>query len=270
MLYIFHGFMGGGKTLGMLYNTLEICEKRKRDGIVSNQQLNRDAIIRYAGKKKWWHLMKVAVSGRILWDPHSNLNTMLTYKNAVVMIDEAGIFANARDVKEVKNNHPHFFTHLVQARKIGIDLSLAAQSYTMIDPFIRQITNTYVACDFIPPLDLWIRQYFSGEGNFEGFLRTKKWFKYQDKIRAGILDYDLAACYDTMARLEDADFKGNEIPRTPRNDPFFEEYERVWNLGGAELRETVQIMHKMDVPPKVKVSLLRAVANDISSRLTSR
>lgn len=253
----------------MVEQALILIERNKREGLVTNQPVNLDAIERYAIKKKAWHLLKVVRSGKIYFDAHTDLQTIVTYKNAVILLDEVGVFANARDWKELKNKAPHFLLHLLQSRKIGVDLIWAAQTHEMADPFLRSITNFFIHCDFYKPIDFYTRSWFAGERDYESWLRTRKSFKFRCKFEFGFLNYDVADCYNTNVRLEDQNFGGNDVPSVVRQIEGYDAYQRDYYLCGEKVQETVQVWTPTG-KEKTNLSLFEMVLDVLPVKLPRR
>lgn len=214
MIYCYDGLVGSGKSMAMFDHAFKLIEREKRDGLVTNQIFNQAAIERYAIKRRMWHLYKVARAGKLYYDRNTDLQTMLSYKNAVVLLDEVGIFCNRRDWADLKRKSPRFMIDLTQSRKIGVDLIWAAQAYDYADEMLRGVTNYFTNCQFYRDFHFWVRQTFAGEQDFKKWRSTGKWFKLRIALKWGFLDEDLCACYDTNTRLEDPNFKGNEIPQS--------------------------------------------------------
>lgn len=154
MILCFDGLPGAGKSYAMHEEAFKICERAKKDVLVTNQPLNLVELEKYAAKHKMWHLMRMAREGRTLVirpkPGESLLLNMLTYENSCVLLDEAAIFAGSRDYAELKKQAPDFLYDLVQVRKLGVDLIWSAQSWDMVDVNIRRLTNLYYECHCLP------------------------------------------------------------------------------------------------------------------------
>lgn len=68
----------------------------------------------------------------------------LMLSDAVVLLDEAGIFLNSRDFK---NTSKQLLYDLAQSRKSGTDLFWTAQYCDQVDRFLRELTQLYYHCE---------------------------------------------------------------------------------------------------------------------------
>lgn len=201
--YCFDALPGGGKSFGMNQMGFRLVEQRKRDGIVTNQHLNCDELYKYAVKHKMPHLAEIAKKQRVKYE--TKLDRLLSYRNSVVIFDEAGIFANSRDWKELTKENPNFVIDLCQTRKIGVDLLWSAQSVEMVDKQLRLLTNFYYVCKSAGPI-YW-RHVFDVFG-FNHYKTTGKKNKLRLGFEWGFLDTDIFKIYDSYARLENINNKG--------------------------------------------------------------
>ncbi|MNX77460.1 Zonular occludens toxin (Zot) [compost metagenome] len=206
MILCFDGKPGAGKSYAMHENAFRLIETMEKDGLVTNQPIDCRQLYHWAAKRKWRHLMRVALHERVVIE--KSLNTLLSYRNTMVLFDEAGIFANSRDWAELKRENPNFIVDLCQVRKGGIDLIWSAQSHDMVDKQLRALTNFYWICGSMG------RFYFRNMYDALGIEKRKaggKYLKYCIQRKFGFFDLDIFKIYDSYVRLEDPNNRGKTV-----------------------------------------------------------
>lgn len=184
----------------------KLAERSEKSGIITNQPIDCRALYMWALKKKYRHLMRIALRERVVVE--TSLNALLSYRNSVVIFDEAGIFANSRDWQEIKSRNPNLIVDLCQVRKGGIDLIWAAQNHEMVDKQIRMLTNFYYRCNSLKRV---FRRYKFDPKGFVAWDNGGKIGKYCIGMEFGIFDSDIFKIYDSYVRLEDPANKGKDI-----------------------------------------------------------
>ena len=206
-IYAFDGLPGAGKSYAMHERAFRIAEDQEKDGIVTNQEINIEELGKWAELRKMRHLVKIAEKEHIIYD--SSLQSMLSYRNAVTILDEAGIFCNSRDWADLKKQAPNFIVDLCQVRKGGVDLIWSAQSHEMVDRQLRHLTNFYYVCKSLNRL-YW-RHMFDAEG-LERWKAGGRLLRWRVKFEFGFFDLGIFKIYDSFVRLEDKHNKGRYIP----------------------------------------------------------
>lgn len=134
------GRFGGGKSLRAVELAIRFAN-RTRKPLVFNFPVNDFAIRRYAKSMGYFW---VANCARIFTvDLFDDINKLWTYRDTVFVLDEAGIFANARLWKSLSKD---FLKNLVQVRKLNVHLIIVFQYIDQVDKQIRQNIQHWVWC----------------------------------------------------------------------------------------------------------------------------
>ena len=134
------GSFGGGKSLRAVELAIRFAN-RTRKPLVFNFPVNETAIRAYARSLGYFWVSSCA---RILYvDLFDDINRLWTYRNSVFVLDEAGIFANARLWKSLSKD---FLKNLVQVRKLNVHLIIVFQYIDQVDKQIRQNIQHWVWC----------------------------------------------------------------------------------------------------------------------------
>lgn len=223
------GAMGSGKSSSSLVHAMELAESIKAEWIVCNFSLDAVALAKYAiaSRNMWaYHLI---LNGQIISKPivdHDKkltLSTFFTERNAIFVIDEAGIFFNCRDWKQIGTD---FLADLAQARHDKRYLFWIAQDLEQVDKQIRTLTTGYVWCCGIsrynskiegPEQVLKFNRLYAGKdyekliasgklstsglkATIQSTLKAKKiWFSFMNELDRMIFD-----CYPSFDRIGDS------------------------------------------------------------------
>jgi len=232
----FVGKQGAGKSYLMVKECLKRANKQRKF-IVTNQPLNLPYMAAWAKARRLHWLHYLATSGGIVQVPNDGgmLERILSFRNAVIMLDEAQVFLNRRFTNELPKQ---FLIDIAQQRKIANDLLWCAQDYERVDQNIRSMTQV------VYEAQRW-EQYILAPGYDD---RT------YERIRSGVqvpfiravVDFRWAlvtssfgGLYDTYTRLEDSNNRGRSVLHESR--PFekdahtleMEALERHMSLGEA-------------------------------------
>lgn len=149
------GEFGTGKSYRLLEYGLELAE-RYHLGIVANFPINEKNLLEYCRLKKYWWVASIIPMGRIQYLPSiepKNIDGLLDYRNTVVLLDEAGIFLNARAWNATPKN---FLAGLVQVRKSGNHFIIACHFLEQIDKQLRDNAQHIIECRaFSIPWKAW-------------------------------------------------------------------------------------------------------------------
>ncbi|HEY9758736.1 MAG TPA: zonular occludens toxin domain-containing protein [Oculatellaceae cyanobacterium] len=226
-LVCYDGKQGGGKSYGMFEDGFEWIEREKKDGLVTNQPINIEALYKYAKSKGFKHLMGVCKKGNIICVKNTEgfLNTALTIENALIIVDEAGIFLNRHNWAKLRKENPYFINDVCMGRKAGQDLFYCAQSYNMVDAELLSVTNHFVYCTCLPPF--FIRARFAPI-EFERFKSTGKVVKNVMTFKVGVFSNLLHKAYDSFHRLDvDAAKRLKSFDEFKLDEKIREEYEAM-------------------------------------------
>ena len=207
MIVCYDGLPGSGKSYAMHEAAFLLAEQNRKDGIITNQPIDAEKLYLWALSKKYRHLARIALNDKIIIE--RSLNNLLSYKNSVVIFDEAGIFANSRDWAELKKDNPAFIIDLVQVRKDGVDLIWAAQSHEMVDKQLRMMTNFYYRCNSM--LGKFYRRYKFDPKSFVKWELTGKTAKHAIGVQAGRFDPAIFGIYNSYGRLDSLQDRGRSI-----------------------------------------------------------
>lgn len=148
--YVAH--FGGGKTLTMVHDTLQIYNRynnkrifdRKRGIwvtqkilVLSNVAINGCENYQYLDSLK--RVIECANHNEIL-DKKHNTKTCV-----IVDIDEASVMLNSRSFKD--NIDYGFLSTLLTCRHYSIDFNLTSQKHSLCDKLLRDVTQKVIHCD---------------------------------------------------------------------------------------------------------------------------
>jgi hypothetical protein len=149
-IYIITGATGSGKSLKQIEYGLKQANT-KRKAIVTNFEINRAALIRYAAHTKQYWLAHIADRHMIAnIDANTSLAELLTFPNSVVLLDEAGIFLS---VMEYQKAPKKLLYDACQSRKDGIDIVAAAQFDEQIHKQFRMLAHYIIHADGVSQFD---------------------------------------------------------------------------------------------------------------------
>lgn len=201
MILSFGGHLGAGKTLTALEDAFALSERYKRP-IVTNIQLSPDGILDYCEYKKYRWLWRAVWQSRLYRIPDAE--SCLDISNAIVVLDEAGIFLNTR--KMVGNGwkkFERFFSNLILSRKASVTFIWLAQRHEHVDKQIRDLTQHYFHCTKLGNLRC-VSQFDSF--NYERWLAQPTIKNYLRGVapfpRVGPYPSRMFGVYDTTDRLD--------------------------------------------------------------------
>lgn len=196
MIYIYTGAVGSGKSYNAIRQIVQKLSAWKNNSVVANFPITS------CKNKKIWEKQKE----RFIYLPNEEITPKKMVELAIekkfighegsclLIIDEAGLFFNARDWQQSKDRHTwiKFFS---QSRKLGYDLILIAQDLRMIDRQIRSMCdfevlhkalNKYSFFQLLPvkvfcAVTYWINTRFEGSPEF--FILRKKVAKRYDTMK---------------------------------------------------------------------------------------
>jgi hypothetical protein len=230
------GDIGSGKSWKMLQFALEQTNSKQKY-LVTNFGLNKKALKLYcAARKQWWNVWMIdhdlysIVSCLPPEGSKQNVSIVPLFQNrtqSVCVLDEAGIFLNAR---QFKNCPAQLLMDLAQSRKDGNDLIWASQFDTQVDVQFRNLTQFWIHCDSTTGWDkkerrpslVW-KTYFHFKGaEYERWQRSTKartsffrtMFAYAFDTQFGPLsktDKMLFDCFNSFTRLEKQGANAKEL-----------------------------------------------------------
>ena len=211
------GPTGSGKSLTATQTALEWVN-RKQKQLVCNYPLNLRELYKYADLKGYEWVKYLIKRGCIIQICNAKKLEALMIPNSVVLLDEAGIFLNARDFV---NTSKTLLADLCQSRKDGIDLFWMAQFDDQVDRHFRKLTHFFIHCDAMTTYNkklknsaiLWKKIFWFKANDYYQWLEDKNavgsyirtWFAYSMKSESGPLtagDYQMLKCFDSFARLD--------------------------------------------------------------------
>lgn len=217
MIYGIYGEIGSGKSWKQMHFGLELANTLRKK-IVTNFAINLPELKKYAARKRYWWVVWLCDNGQIaVVDAANNLEELLDCKNSVVMLDEAGIFLNAREFSKTPKS---LLMDLAQSRKDGNDLLYAAQFDAQVDKQFRLLTQWFIHCAGVAKTDKKTRRpklYWKYYAHFKGaqYQRWQQDIKAQTSVLrtwmiANHMDYgmfteedaSLFQVFNSFARLE--------------------------------------------------------------------
>lgn len=209
------GKQGEGKSYFMVRDGLKRANREKKF-IITNQKLNLDNIVRYAHRKRMHWLGYIAANGYVIYIPNNEpermLQEILSYENAVVMLDEAQVFLNKRFTATVPM---HWLINVAQQRKVGNDLLWCAQDYDRVELNIRSQTQIVYECLRAARLGIALgyedRMYERIRGGAQ-----IRWQRAVSAVKWTIYGKEIGELYDSYVRLEDESNRGKSVPFTVR------------------------------------------------------
>jgi hypothetical protein len=237
-LVLICGLPGSGKSLYQLVYGLRLANKL-RSTIVSNVPFDFPALRRYCGMMQYGWLAHCIDNNLIHVLPGvENVSDLFRFRNAVLLIDEAGVFFPARSFASIPKS---VLVDLAQTRKGGLNIVSACQYFEQVDKSFRMLATRAIHCQgvtmYCPKLrnekliykqsyhfdpityEAWLVDKKARRPGIGGFVRTR--FQYAQKCESGVLkpsDYQAFKCFKSFDRLETA--KAFENPYLP--DPFIE------------------------------------------------
>ena len=219
MIHGVAGSIGSGKSHLQLKIALEMADTKEKQ-LVTNFPLNRKGLEKYARHKKYKWILKCLKHGGIteIHNP-SNLECLFL-PEAIVCLDEAGIFLNSREFQKTSKT---LLADLCQSRKFGTDLVWCAQFLEQVDMQFRMLTQYWTHANSLTVYDkkfrrpkLFYKRYYWMDANsyFQwnssktakvSHIKTR--FAYSFRYEGGFLnqaDKLLFDCFDSFTRLDTA------------------------------------------------------------------
>ena len=137
------GPLGGGKTLHFAQKALANAERDKKF-IVTNIKFDLANVRKYAAKRKWQWLLKIATYGGIIYVPPTSEGAFLdtlNYRRTIALIDECNIFVPQRPAAGYQIPWT-FFSDILLSRKAEIDILWIGQIYKGVDSRLREVSLT--------------------------------------------------------------------------------------------------------------------------------
>lgn len=119
------------------------------------------------------------------FEPFKNLEDLLGIRNALVLMDEIGLWFGARKWKETPESVLSYFA---QSRKNGVDMWFTAQSDMQVESSIRRLTATYWAMQRYGPFIL-ARGTDPLDSKAKAF--CSQWFKIRPSVYALYDTYEI-------------------------------------------------------------------------------
>jgi hypothetical protein len=253
-LIIIAGLPGTGKSLQQFHYACKMAN-RNRSILVSNVPFNFPAFRRYCGLMNYGWLAHCIDSNQIIVKPGvENICELFEYRNAWLLIDELGVFFNARAFGSMPKK---ILFDLAQTRKSAINIVGACQYWEQIDKSFRLLSTTAVhSCGmtiysrelknealilkkliYFDPIkyERWLEDKKARSGGLGGFFRTR--FQYAIRVEEGRLkeaDYQAFKCFKSFDRLESAKAFEN---------PYFQKPYQEINFADADLPALIPYAH---------------------------
>jgi hypothetical protein len=200
-LVAYGGKLGAGKTHSAVEKALRWCEDREKV-LVTNADINIEAVEWYAHKHKMPFVERMARTGQIFQS--KDIKTLLGYKRAVVLLDEAGIFVagkvmQGRGYKDFQG----LIADLLLLRKSNSDLIWVCQVFADVAHEIRGVTEMFYHCIGVFGRYKVVAGYDAY--GYERFLVAptfRNWFKLSLEIKIEKFNQDVFICYQTLERLD--------------------------------------------------------------------
>lgn len=214
MIYIYTGSVGSGKS----YHAL--VEGLRKISAIPDRYVVANFPIRFSkGKKgdrerkRWIYLSDEEITVDRLIRLSFEKGFFQKESHALLIIDEAGIFFNARDWMVKGAERAEWIKFFSQSRKFGYDVILIAQDLRMIDRQIRSMADfevkhflmnkykwfMFLPCKVFAAVTKWQGTGFKGSVQFILFRKrvarrydTMRLFKVDDGLKALIQQYGKA------------------------------------------------------------------------------
>jgi len=234
-LSILCGLPGTGKSLYQVHYGCKLANQM-RCNLVSNVPLDFPALRKYCGMMGYGWLAHLIDSNQVVVIPGmQNVSEIFAHKNAVVLLDEAGVFFPARSFASMPKN---VLVDLAQMRKGGLNIVAACQYFEQIDKAFRMLATRAIHCAGLSQYDrslkaprLVMKNYFhfdpityeswladkkARRPGIGGFVRTR--FQYAQRCESSPLNKkDLQAfkVFRSFDRLENASAYSNPYRLIP-------------------------------------------------------
>lgn len=206
MISIYTGSVGSGKSYHALKMGLQKISCVPDRYVIANFPINYSKNQKKAEreKRRWLFFEDKDITPDNLIKKSFELDIFGKEGHCLVIIDEAGIFFNARDWQIKGQERAEWIKFFSQSRKFGYDIILVAQDLRMIDRQIRSMAdfevmhkalNKYFWLSFLPfktfaYVEYWMNTRFKGRVSFDILLPwvarrydTMRLFKITDELR---------------------------------------------------------------------------------------
>lgn len=149
------GAIGSGKSWTQLRTALEYCDRKKKR-LVTNFEINPDAVLKYAKSRNYDYVQNMILRDRYTYiiNPRRRVSKglyepcvdALLIPESVVALDECGIYLNSRNFAKTSFE---LLADLCQSRKTGTDIVWAAQFNDQVDRQFRMLTQYWVHCNSV-------------------------------------------------------------------------------------------------------------------------
>ena len=217
------GLPGTGKSLYQVIYGCRLANKM-RSKLVTNIPIDYPQLRRYCGMMGYGWLAHCIDTQQIIVLPGmDNVNQVFEQRDAVVLLDEAGVFFPARSFASLDKA---VLVNLAQMRKGGLHIVAACQYFEQIDKAFRMLASRVIHCagttmydaklkneklvfknylHFDPQAyELWLGDKKARKGGIGGFIRTRS---AALKVESGLLkaaDYQAFKVFRSFDRLESA------------------------------------------------------------------
>jgi zona occludens toxin (predicted ATPase) len=188
-IYLYYGTVGSGKSYHALVEGLMYVNRKRKNTVVANFPIKAKT---EGERKNWIYLEDIQVKDLI----RISLERGIYGKegHGLIIIDEAGVFFNARDWQVSSERRKEWIKFMSQSRKFGYNIILIAQEPRMVDRQIRSQAEYNVkhvkmrnySWFKIIPFPVFAQVYYWSGGQFKG------------QVRLSILKPWIAKRYDTM------------------------------------------------------------------------
>jgi hypothetical protein len=236
-LAVICGLPGTGKSLYQIIYGCRLANKM-RSRLVTNIPIDFPELRRYCGMCGYGWLGHCIDTNQITVLPGmDNVAQIFSQRDAVVLLDEAGVFFPARSFASLDKK---ILVDLAQMRKGGLHIVAACQYFEQIDKAFRMLASRVIHCagttiydgklknerlvfktylHFDPQAyELWLADKKARKGGLGSFIRTRM---AATKTEQGMLkpsDYQAFKVFRSFDRLENA-----EAFRNPYEMPLFHE-----------------------------------------------
>lgn len=228
------GLPGTGKSLYQVIYGCRLANKM-RTRLVTNIPIDFPQLRRYCGMMGYGWLAHCIDSNQITVLPGmDNVNQVFEQRDAVVLLDEAGVFFPARSFASLDKA---VLVNLAQMRKGGLHIVAACQYFEQIDKAFRMLASRVIHAagttmydaklkneklvfknylHFDPQAyELWLGDKKARKPGLGGFIRTRM---AAQKVESGILkavDYQAFKIFKSFDRLENASALENPYSQEP-------------------------------------------------------
>jgi len=139
------GEFGSGKTLLALELALFNLHLYKKNLLVTNFPLNLYYLREYCLRKRYYKLSRSICVVQV-----SSVLELPAYRNAVVVVDEGGLFFSARNWSKLANS---VACYLSQLRKFNVNLLVTYQYPEQVDKLVREFSQLFAVVQALKVYD---------------------------------------------------------------------------------------------------------------------